>query len=115
MKDDILKRACVRSLEVIGEAVKNLPEDFKDEYPELEWKKIAGIRDKLIHHYFGVDWDIVWDVIQNKPRDKEAFLMSDVISKQVSAIIDKIEPGSTMDEKILSQPPLFGLYLKRNR
>jgi len=80
MDDDILKRACVRSLEVIGEAVKNLSEDFKEEYPELEWKKIAGIRDKLIHHYFGVDWDIVWDVIQNKLPDME---------KKIKTLVEK--------------------------
>jgi len=46
--------------------VKNLSEDFKEEYPDIEWKKIAGLRDELIHHYFGVDWDIVWDIIKNR-------------------------------------------------
>jgi len=68
---EVLKRACVRSLEVIGEAVKNLSEDFKERNPEVEWKKIAGLRDKLIHRYFGVDWDIVWDIIKNKLPDLE--------------------------------------------
>ena len=73
MDDEVLKRACVRSLEVIGAAVKNLSEDFKKKYPGLEWRKIAGFRDKLIHYYFGVNWDIVWDVIKNKipPLEKE--------------------------------------------
>jgi len=73
MNDEVLQRACVRSLEVIGEAVKNLSEDFKIKEPDLEWRKIAGFRDKLIHYYFGVDWDIVWDVIRNKipPLEKE--------------------------------------------
>lgn len=71
IEDEVLKRACVRSLEVIGEAVKNLSEDFKERNPEVEWKKIAGLRDKLIHRYFGVDWDIVWDVIKNKLPDLE--------------------------------------------
>lgn len=66
MKDDVLKRACLRSLEVIGEAVKNVSEDLKQKYPDVEWKKVAGLRDKLIHHYFGVDWEIVWDVIKNR-------------------------------------------------
>lgn len=64
-----MKRASVRSLEVIGEATKNLSEEFKEKYPVVEWKKIAGMRDKLIHHYFGINWDIVWDVIQNKLPD----------------------------------------------
>jgi len=67
--DEVLKRAFVRSLEIIGEATKNLSEGFKEKHPEVEWKKIAGLRDKLIHHYFGVDWDIVWDVINNKLPD----------------------------------------------
>ena len=44
----------------------SVSEDLKTQYPDLEWKKIAGLRDKLIHHYFGIDWDIVWDVITNR-------------------------------------------------
>lgn len=73
MKDPVLQRACIRSLEVMGEAVKNISDDFKKENPEIEWRKIAGLRDKLIYHYFGVDWDIVWNVIQNKiPEIKES-------------------------------------------
>jgi len=71
MEDEVLKRACIRSLEIIGEAVKKLSESFKNKHPELEWRKIAGLRDVLIHHYFGVDWDIVWDIIRNKIPDLE--------------------------------------------
>ena len=72
IKDEVLKRACSRSLEIIGEAVKNLPPDFKKKYKEIEWKKIAGLRDKIIHYYFGVNWDILWDVIRNQlPKLKE--------------------------------------------
>jgi len=58
--------AVVRNLEVIGEAVKKLPAQVKRDHPEVEWKKIAGLRDILIHDYFGIDVDIVWDVLQNK-------------------------------------------------
>ncbi len=66
INNETLKRAFVRSLEIIGEAVKQLPKDFRDNYPEIEWRKIAGMRDKLIHNYFGVDYDIVWDAVINE-------------------------------------------------
>ncbi len=65
-QDEILMRAFVRSLEIIGEAVKNISVDIKSRYNSIEWKKIAGLRDRLIHHYFGINWTIVWDVVQNK-------------------------------------------------
>lgn len=66
MKNETLKRACTRSLEIIGEAVKNLSADFRRKHKDVEWKKIAGMRDKIIHFYFGVNWDIVWDVIEKQ-------------------------------------------------
>ncbi|BER93430.1 MAG: hypothetical protein PWP60_807 [Candidatus Atribacteria bacterium] len=65
-KDPVLMRAFVRSLEIIGKAVKNLPEDFKKRYPEIPWKEIAGMRDKLIHEYFGVNYRIVWKTVQQE-------------------------------------------------
>ena len=64
--DAILKRAVVRSLEIVGEAAKKLPDDFKVQHPETDWKAMAGTRDKLIHDYFGVDYDIVWDIVINE-------------------------------------------------
>ena len=66
MKDERLTRACARSLEIIGEAVKHLDAEFTAQHADVEWKKLAGLRDKIIHHYFGVNWDVVWDVIQTK-------------------------------------------------
>ena len=66
MHDMTLQRAFSRSLEIIGEAAKNLPQDFTKNHKEVEWKSIAGLRDRLIHHYFGVDYEIVWDVIRNE-------------------------------------------------
>ena len=64
--DETLRRAFVRSLEIIGEAAKSLPEPVRLKYPEIDWKRIAGLRDILIHEYFGVDAEIVWDIVENK-------------------------------------------------
>jgi len=65
-ENQLVQDGVVRNLEIIGEAVKHLPKDVQKKYPTVEWKKIAGLRDILIHAYFGVDRDIVWDVVINK-------------------------------------------------
>jgi len=63
--------AVIRNLEIIGEAAKMIPNSIRIEYPNVEWKKIAGLRDILAHHYFEVDLDIVWDIVQNKLLELE--------------------------------------------
>ena len=69
LQDETLKRAFVRSIEVIGEASKKLPENVKAMKPDIEWRKVSGMRERLIHDYFGVDYTIVWDVATNKLHD----------------------------------------------
>jgi uncharacterized protein with HEPN domain len=69
LQDPTLKRAFVRSMEIIGEASRQIPQDFTARHPEIDWKGMAGMRDRLIHGYFGVDYDLVWDVVKNKLPD----------------------------------------------
>lgn len=69
LEDETLKRALVRSLEIIGEATKKIPADFKIKWNTIQWKNMAGMRDRLIHDYIGVNYSIVWDVIKNKIPD----------------------------------------------
>lgn len=79
-EDQTLQRAFVRSLEIIGEATKNLSQDFKLEHSEVDWKSMAGMRDRLIHGYFGVDYQIIWDVIKTEVpelKPKITSLLSD--------------------------------------
>lgn len=65
-EDPTLQRAVVRSLEIIGEASKKVPASIRDVNPQVQWRAMARMRDRLIHDYFGVDLDIVWDVVEHK-------------------------------------------------
>ncbi len=75
LADDTLQRAFVRSLEIIGEAAKKVPDDFRVAHPNVEWRAMAGMRDRLIHGYFGVDLELVWDVVRNKIPELRAELV----------------------------------------
>lgn len=66
LENETLKRAVTRSLEIIGEATKKIPADFKVNWESISWKNMAGMCDRLIHDYMGVNYSIVWDVIKNK-------------------------------------------------
>jgi len=84
IKDKKTINAVIRSFEVMGEAVKNISKSIKKKYPEIPWKRMAGMRDKLIHEYFGVDLEIVWETIKEDiPK----------IKPLIREILDKIEEG----------------------
>lgn len=65
MDNPRLQRALVRSLEIIGEATKNIHPDFRSRYPLVEWSEMSKMRDRLAHHYFGIDYTIVWETLEN--------------------------------------------------
>jgi uncharacterized protein with HEPN domain len=80
-RDEVLKRACTRAIEVIGEATKKIPDQVRARYPQIEWKKMAGMRDRVIHDYFGIDYSMVYDVAHNRSADLCAQI-SFVISRE---------------------------------
>ena len=80
--DELTYDAVVYNLQIIGEAVKNIPQEIRNLYPAVEWRKIAGLRDIIAHAYFTIDEQIVWDIIQNKLSDLQKNIeqiVSDII------------------------------------
>ena len=81
MEDKKTLYAVIRCLEILGESVKNIPESIRGKYPEIPWQEIAGMRDKLIHEYFGVDMDIIWDTL----REDDLTLLKNAVTKIIRA------------------------------
>ncbi len=88
MADETLKRAVVRSLEIIGEATKKIPADVKWKWNDISWKHMAGMRDRLVHDYMGINYRIVWDVAKNIIPE---------IRTQIAGVI-AAESGDSSDE-----------------
>ena len=84
-EDGMLQRACSRSIEIIGEAAKNVSSSLRKANPRIPWKQLAAMRDKLIHQYFGVNWVIVWDVIENHLP---------VLRSDIGALVSTIEAAN---------------------
>ena len=82
MGDEKSIDAVVRNLEIIGEAASRLPSEFKAAHPEIEWAKIAGLRHRVVHEYFGVDLDLVWEILEHDlppfKRDLQACLPAEM-------------------------------------
>lgn len=79
--DKLIQDAVVRNLEIIGEAANHIPKKISNAVSEVEWKKITGLRNLLIHEYFGIDIDIVWDIVKNKVPD---------FKKKISKILSEL-------------------------
>ena len=83
LNNKITEHAVTRALEIIGESAKNVPDTIKKEHPKIPWKFMAGLRDKVIHGYFAINYDIVWDVIQHKLPE---------IEPEIRSLYDAMEP-----------------------
>ena len=81
--DDKTTSAVIRKFEIIGEASKNVPNRIKEQYPSIPWKDMAGMRDRLIHFYFGIDYELVWNTIRNRIP---------AIKPLLSQILEDLEP-----------------------
>ncbi len=90
INDEKTYDAVVRNLEVIGEAAKKVPDEVRERYPDIEWKKISGFRDIAIHEYYNMDEEILWDVVKNRIPE---------LLEQVTEILTEVDKEEPEDEK----------------
>ena len=86
MKDDKTIDAVVRNFEIMGEAGNRVPEDFKSEHPEIEWRRIIGFRNRIIHEYFGINYKIVWKI-----KEENVPELADFIQQAIDDLMKKSE------------------------
>jgi uncharacterized protein with HEPN domain len=91
-KDKKAVYAVIRAIEIIGEATKNLPKSIREKYPEVPWKKMDGMRDRLVHEYFGVDLEILWEVVKRditmlKPLIQKVFEDMEKVEREQRKLI----------------------------
>jgi len=78
IENDLVRDAVLRNLEVIGEAAKSIPDEVRDQYPDVPWRRIVGLRNIVIHEYFGVDFENIWKIVKENIPEVKPFI------KQVS-------------------------------
>ena len=85
LQDDYFSHAAIRAIEVIGEASKSISPALKARHPEIDWREMAGMRDYVIHRYFEINWNIVWDVISNE---------SPVLEPKIASMLQNLDTGA---------------------
>ena len=85
LRNRLLQDGVIRQLEVMGEAARNLSEDLRNEHPQIPWRQMIGLRNRMIHAYFNVDLQIIWEIVQGDIPD---------LKQKMKQILDAISEGS---------------------
>ncbi len=75
LKNDMVQDAVIRNLEIVGEAAKNIPNEIKEKYPDIPWRRMVGLRNIAVHEYFGVDLSIIWEIISSNLPETKPMIM----------------------------------------
>jgi uncharacterized protein with HEPN domain len=90
--------AVVRNIEIIGEASKNVPSQVQEKYPHIPWRKLAGIRNRIVHEYFGVDISIIWYIVTNELSQLKQWIR-DALKNNESGETEEKETGQTQEQE----------------